>query len=450
MHHRIVSILRRFQKAPAQQLDRAEILDACRQVKHTWRSCLLDPVAIIHLFLNQILHGNTAINHLVRISGLSFTGSAYCQARSRLPLALFRELLRRVAEKLRPAVDDTETWHGHRVFVADGSGFSMPDTPELHEHFGQPSGQQPGCGFPVAHLLALFHVGTGMLMEVVTAPLCTHDMSGVAQIHPKLRKDDILLGDRGLCSFAHLALLLARGAHGVFRIHQRQIVDFTPHRVHARPSHKRGTKGLPHSRWVRGLGLTDHVVAWLKPKQPPEWMTAEQYASLPEQLIVRELRYRTGRAGFRVREVTLVTTLVDAELYPLEELAELYRRRWEVEGHLKALKTTMKMDVLRCETVAGVSKELLLFALVYNLVRLVMLEASRRQEVPVDRISFVDALRWLTEARPGAVLPKLVVNPDRADRVEPRVRKRRPKQYPLMKKPRSQLRKSLLEQRVAA
>jgi hypothetical protein len=148
--------------------------------------------------------------------------------------------------------------------------------------------------------------------------------------------------------------------------------------------------------------------------------------------------------------VTLVTTLVDAELYPLVELAELYRKRWEVEGHLKALKTTMKMEVLRCETVAGVSKELLMFALVYNLVRLVMLEASRRQGAPVDRISFVDALRWLTEARPGAALPKLVVNPDRADRVEPRMRKRRPKPYPLMTKPRSELRKALLKQKVAA
>jgi hypothetical protein len=450
MHHRIVSILRRLKNAPARQLDRPEIVDACRHVKHTWRTCLLDPVAIIHLFLHQILHGNTAINHLVRISGLSFTGSAYCQARSRLPLAVFRELLRRVADRIRPEVDDSGKWHGHRVFVADGSSFSMPDVPELQEHFGQPGIQRPGCGFPVAHLLALFHVGTGMLMEVLTAPLCTHDMSGVARLHPQLRAGDVLLGDRGFSSFAHLALLAARGVHGVFRIHQRQIVDFTPHRAHARPGQKKAPKGLPRSRWLRGLGLTDQVVALLKPAERPEWMTAEQYASLPEELVVRELRYRTGRAGFRVREVTLVTTLVDAELYPLEELAGLYRRRWEVEGNLKNLKTTMKMDILRCETVAGVSKELLMFALVYNLVRLVMLEASRRQGVAVDRISFVDALRWLSEARPGVALPKLVVNPDRADRVEPRVRKRRPKPYPLMTKPRSELRKALLEQKVAA
>jgi hypothetical protein len=450
MHHRIVSILRRFQKAPAQQLNRPEIVDACRQVNHTWRQCLLDPVTLIHLFLTQILHGNTAINHLVRISGYGFTASAYCQARCRLPLVLFRELLRRVADRMRPAVDDSETWHGHRVFVTDGSSFSMPDTEELQKHFGQPSGQKAGCGFPVAHLLALFHVSTGMLIDAVAAPLYTHDMSGVAQVHSWLRKNDILMGDRGLCSFAHLALLLGRGAHGVFRMHQRQIVDFTPGRPHAQPGHKKGVKGLPHSRWVRGLGLTDQVVAWLKPEQRPEWMTAAQYALLPAELLVRELRYRIGRAGFRVREVTLVTTLLDAELYPLEELAELYRRRWEVEGHLRELKTTMKMDVLRCETVAGVNKELLMFALVYNLVRLVMLEASRRQGVPVERISFIDALRWLAEARPGAALPKLVVNPDRANRVEPRVRKRRPKQYPLMTKPRSELQKSLLAKGVAA
>jgi hypothetical protein len=363
---------------------------------------------------------------------------------------LFRELLRRVVKRLAPDIDDTGTWHGHRVFVTDGSSFSMPDVPELQEHFGQPSNQQPGCGFPVAHLLALFHVGTGMLIEVLTAPLCTHDMSGVARIHPQLRKDDVLLGDRGFCSFAHLALLLAREAHGVFRIHQRQIVDFTPHREHARPGDKKAVSGRPRSRWLRGLGLTDQIVAWLKPKERPEWMTAEQYASLPKELIVRELRYRVGKAGFRVREVTLVTTLLDAELYPLEELAELYRKRWEAEVNLKHRKTTMKLDVLRCETVAGVSKELMMFALVYNLVRIVMLEASRRQGVPVDRISFVDALRWLKEARPGEALPKLVVNPDRPGRVEPRVRKRRPKQYPLMTKPRSELRNALLEKKVAA
>src|SRR5436305_2626062 len=163
----------------------------------------------------------------------------------------------------------------------------------------------------------------------------------------QLRAGDVLLGDRGFCSFAHLALLAARGVHGVFRIHQRQIVDFTPHRAHVRPGRKKVPPGLPRSRWLRELGLRDQVVAWLKPEGRPDGMSAEQYASLPAELAVRELRYRTGRAGFRVRQVTLVTTLVDAEVYPLVELAELYRKRWEAETNLKHLKTTMKMDVLR-------------------------------------------------------------------------------------------------------
>jgi len=196
--------------------------------------------------------------------------------------------------------------------------------------------------------------------------------------------------------------------------------------------------------------VTDQVVAWLKPKTCPEWMTAQQYASLPEELLIRELRYTIGGSGFRVREVTLATTLLDAQLYTSADLAELYRGRWQVETNLKHLKTTMKMDVLHCETVAGVSKELLMFALTYNLVRLVMLEASGRQKVAVERISFIDALRWLAEARAGASMAKLVVNPDRPGRAEPRVRKRRPKSYPLMTKPRSELRAKLLKEKKAA
>ena len=450
MHRRIVAILRRLKQDPARDLDRAAILDLCRQIGHVWRCSLLDPVATVHLFLLQILHGNTAINHLPRLSGLGFSASAYCQARVRLPLKLFETLLTRIADRLRPRVDDHGRWLGHRVLHVDGSGVSMPDTPELRAHFGQPSNQAPGCGFPVAHLLAVFHAGTGMILDVLIGPLCTHDMAGVARLHPRLDADDVLVGDRGFCSFAHLALLLGRGIHGVFRIHQRQIVDFTPGRPHARPGGKGGTTGLPRSRWLRRLGETDQVVAWFKPRDRPDWMSAEQYAALPDEVELRELRYRIDRPGFRVREVTLVTSLLDAQSYPVGALAELYRGRWEVEVDLRHLKTTMKMDVLRCETVAGVSKELLMYALAYNLVRLVMREASRRQGVGVDRISFVDALRWLASAWPGESLPTLVVNPDRRDRVEPRVRKRRPKQYPLMKKPRAELRNSLLEQRVAS
>jgi Transposase DDE domain len=178
-------------------------------------------------------------------------------------------------------------------------------------------------------------------------------------------------------------------------------------------------------------------------------MTQEKFAALPESLIVREIRYRVGRAGFRTETVTLVTTLLDAEIYPVAALAELYGVRWRVEQNLRHLKQTMKMDVLKCTTVDGILKELTVFAIVYNLVRVVMMEAANRQGVDVERISFIDALRWLCEMT-TADLPELVVNPARPGRYEPRVRKRRPKEYPLMKKPRSELRKQLIGQRDAA
>ena len=179
-------------------------------------------------------------------------------------------------------------------------------------------------------------------------------------------------------------------------------------------------------------------------------MTAQEYAALPERQVVRELRYPVGQPGFRTRWVTLVTTLLDAELYPLLALASLYRLRWQVEQHLKELKTTLHMEMLRCKTVEGVLKELHIFALVYNLARVVLSAASRRQGQPIGRLSFVDAVRWLRSAKAGERLAKLVVNPDRPDRVEPRVLKRRPKEYDRMTLPRAELRRRLLTGGVAA
>ena len=148
--------------------------------------------------------------------------------------------------------------------------------------------------------------------------------------------------------------------------------------------------------------------------------------------------------------MTLVTTLLDPVRYPKEKLAEAYGLRWTIETAFRHLKTTMKMDVLRCQTVRGVEKELTMFLLVYNLVRMTVLQAARRQGVPPERISFIDALRWLATAQPGDELPDLVINPLRPGRIEPRVRKRRPKVFPLMNKPRATLRQALLAQALGA
>ncbi len=441
MPPRIIPVLDRLRQDIASGLSTETIEDACRQANHSWRKRILDPVTTIYLFLLQVLHGNTACRHVVHFGGWSFSDSAYCQARKRLPLAVFHALLEATAAAFRSATSDSSRWLGHRVWLVDGSSFSMPDEPELQRHFGQPGGQRKGCGFPVAKWLAMFDLSTGMLLRSATAPLRTHEMSQSAAISRELEPGDIVLGDRGFCSYAHLALLTQRELHAVFRIHQRQIVDFT----RGRPGARSGTKdvpGLPRSRWVLSQGRSDQIVVWFKPKSKPSWMSKEEYGSLPEEIPVRELRYRVTAKGYRVHEITLVTTLLDAAIYPASGLAELYYRRWQVEINFKHIKITMRMDVLRCETVDGILKELAMFALAYNLVRSVMVESARLQGVDPDRISLVDTVRWLIGVE-GDDESVLVVNPSRRGRVEPRVVKRRPKQYMRMTKPRADLRKEL-------
>lgn len=447
----IVEAIGRIKAEVGQWLEPETIRKICQTLGYTWRERVLDPVTTIHLFLLQILHGNTACNHVPRLGGVSCTGEAYGQARARLPLALLQQLLTQVTGTLKEVLLGDGLWHGHRTFLVDGSSASMSDTPELQKEFGQPAEQAKGCGFPVMHLLAMFHAATGFLLRVSSAPLRTHDMSRIGQLHPELAQGDVLVGDRAFCSFAHLALLLARKVHGLFRVHQKQIVDFHCHRRHAtKRSRKQGEKDLPSSRWLKRLGKQDQIVEYVKPAKRPLWMTDEQYAALPEAITVRELRFTIAMKGRRTRVITLATTLLDPEQYPAADLAELYGQRWQIETNFRHLKQTLKMDVLHCHTVDGVQKELTMYALVYNLVRLVMLDAARRQGVEVARISFIDAVRWLATVGVHEAALQLVVNPERPNRIEPRVRKRRPKEYPLMQKPRDELRKALLHKNPAA
>ena len=384
--------LRHIQRDIAHVLDARQIAVICRQAGYHFRRRILDPVTTIQLFIVQILNGNFAIARLQDFSNRVFSEAAYCRARQRLPLKVLQTLLQRVASAFRPTMDDCGRWHGHRTFHVDGSSFSMPDAPELQREFGQPGNQRPGCGFPVAHMLTLFHASTGFLLKVLAAPLRTHDMSQVAHLHPELEEGDIVIGDRGFCSYAHLAMLLARKLHGVFRAHQQLIIDFRPGRPCNGPGSGPYRRGLPGSYWLRRLGAGDQVVEYFKPKVRPVWLSRQEFASLPPSLTLRELRYRVEQCGSRTREVTLLTTLLDPHQYPAQDLAELYGQRWQIETNLRHLKRTMKMDVLHCETVDGVLKELTVYALVYNLVRTVMHAAAVRQEVPVERISFADAL----------------------------------------------------------
>lgn len=455
MHQRIIDTISRIRQDVGAHLSPTVIHQTCKAVGHVWRECVLTPSAIIHVFMLGVLHGNTALTNLRHLSRLDLTAQAFCEARKRLPLEVFRRLLRQIVPSLRDGQTPPTLWLGrHRTFGIDGSNFSMPDTPELQREFGQPGNQRPGCGFPVAHFLAMFDSATGFLMDILAFPLRTADFSKVARIHPGLRAGDVLVGDRGFCSFVHVAQLVGRGIHGVFRLHQRLSLAAAgahgPESTARAKGKKRRKSPRSLAKVLRQLGVNDLVFQWRRPVRRPDWMSDEEFAALPLTLECRILSYDVSRPGFRTKRIDLLTTLLDADLYPLAELAELYRRRWQVEVNFRHLKITMNMDVLHCKTVDGVLKELMTFAIVYNLVCVVMVEAAGRQGVDVDRISFIDALRWLVASRPGAILVKLIVNPSRPGRVEPRVKKRRPKQFDLMSEPRCVLRNRLLGQELAA
>jgi hypothetical protein len=439
----IFPVLARLRQDLAACLTPQAITAACRCERHSWRRRLLDPVNTIYLFLLQVLHGNTACRHVVHFGRWTFTANAYTQARKRLPLRVYHRLLEQVATASRQATAAASRWFGHRVWVVDGSSFSMSDTPALQAAFGQPGNQKPGCGFPVAKWLALFDVATGMLLRSSTAPLRSHEMARCSALSDGLQTGDVVLGDRGFCSYAHLAILLGRGLHAVFRVHQKQIVDFAPGRRQATGGRCSDAAALPRSRWVLAQGDADQVVEWSKPKRKPAWMTDEEFAALPATIRVRELRYRVDTPGYRVRDVTLVTTLLDGAAYPASELAGLYFRRWRVEVDFKHMKITMKMDVLHCKTVEGVLKELAMFALAYNLVRSAMAESARSRGVAPERVGLRDTIRWLLSPPGSGDITMLLVNPVRRERVEPRVVKRRPKQYYRLTKPRAELRKLL-------
>lgn len=359
----ITQVVKECQQDGTNQIAPEAIWTACRDAAYQWRERTLHPVTPIQLFLGQIRPGNTACTHLRHLPKRQGTASAYCQARMKLPLPVFQQLLRSVSHALQHASLAEGRWCGPRTFWVDGSSCSMPDTPVLQAHFGQSSTHLPGCGFPIAHLLALLHAGPGMVLQLLAAPLCTHALSEGASLHPALRPGDVLVADRGFCSYAHLALLIQAGGQAVFRIHQTHSVDFTPGRAHVE-LRKRGKrpKGQPRSRWVQQLGEHDQRVQWCKPLSRPQRMPAEQFALLPARLDVRALRYQVPRKGFRVRTIPLVPTLLDAVCYPGEALAQLYGARGGIETHCAHLQTPLGLDVLKCKTVDGVLKDLIVFA----------------------------------------------------------------------------------------
>ena len=420
----------------------------------TFRDRIFSPLATLWTFLSQVLSPDHSCREAVaRLIAFRVargqqpcgpeTGS-YCKARQRLPLKVVTDLARGRAQQRDEKTKDSSTWKGRTVEMVDGSTVSMPDTKANQAAFPQPSSQKSGLGFPLARLVAVISLATGAVRELALGPYqgkATGETELFRSLWDRFRAGDIILGDRYFASFFGIAPLRKRGVDGVFRMHQRRKYDF-----------RRGTR----------LGVEDHVVRWAKPSRP-EWMDEALYAQLPEELVIRELRVKVHRGGFRVEELVLVTTLLDSQEYTKEEVADLYLKRWNIELDLRSIKSVMQMDVLRCETPAMVEKEIWMHVLAYNLIRGLMVRAAEAHGKEPRSLSFKGALQALGSFREPLqwargrrrrllweTLLEVIASygvGDRPNRVEPRAIKRRPKKQKLLTEPRQQARERLLKKR---
>lgn len=388
------------------------------------------------LFLFQALTPKTSLreacHHLRSLLELSstklitLTTGAFSKARGRFPSTLLYQALHHTVKAACARAPQLALLQGRDIRVIDATSFGLADTSRNQRRFPQPSTQAKGCGFPIMKVLALFCLRSGVALNFVTAKQTVHDTRLAQKPWRHLRWGDVLLGDRAFGDFVTLALLPLRGVDVVARLHQGRTPDF-------RKAHKR-------------LGRNDALFVWTKPPKPPVWIGAGLWRKVPDSITIRVVRSQIERHGFRTRLVSIATTLLDPEKYPASEIAAVYLRRWRIELSFRDIKTTMEMEHLRARSPEIAIKELLAGLIAYNLVRLTMIEATRRHGADLDRLSFkgtVDGLRQycprMARARSATALNRLRralfravakdAVPLRAGRQEPRAVKRRPKPF---------------------
>jgi hypothetical protein len=433
-------------------IDRQLVEEALKEENLRFRVRIYTPLITLWTFMTQVLEADHSCRKAVRSltaflvsegqPAICADTSNYCKARKRLPLSFIVRLVRKLGELLDRKASAEWLWNGREVHMVDGSSASMPDTPANQRAFPQPAGQKPGVGFPLARFVAIISLATGAVRDLAIGPCKgkrTGETSLLRSLLRRIKAGAILLGDRSFASYFGIAELLKQQIDGVFRMHQRRKIDF-----------RRG----------RCRGVTDHLVRWTKPDRP-EWMDEATYALMPEEIWVRELRYRIVEAGYRVHEIVLVTTLLDPIVYTKEDLAELYLKRWNIELDLRSIKIVMQMDVLRCKSPDMVEKEIWVHMLVYNVVRGFIVTAAAENGAAPRELSFKGTLQAITAFRDTlrtgdpkrrsklwqAMLAAIAYDRvgDRPGRVEPRAKKRRPKQYDLLNYPRVEVRKRLLD-----
>jgi len=425
-----------------------DAIDVC------WKDRVYSPLVTLWVFLSQVISADhscrAAVARLIAhrlsqgLEACSPRTGAYCQARGRLPERFFSVVTCLVGRALESRIDPKWLWKGRRVYMFDGSTVTMPDTPENQQAYPQVYNQKPGLGFPIARIGVITSLSCG---AIVNLGFCRYAGKGqgetslLRRLWDVLCPGDLLLGDRLMANWPGIAMLMQRGVDVVSRLDEaKRTADFR--------------KG-----WRLGKG--DHIVHWRK----PAWIRSvdrQTYHSLPDYLVIRETRIRTEVRGFRTRTFVVVTTLLDPEETTREDLALLYRARWNNELDLRSIKSTMQMDVLRCKTPELVRKEVWTHILAYNLIRTVMAQAALRHDVQPRTISFKGAMQTLEAFQPliafqghrGACyrnhlyqhLLDAVANhrvADRPDRFEPRQKKRRHRKVEWMTKPRWELKRQM-------
>jgi hypothetical protein len=374
---------------------------------------------------------------------------AYCRARAKIPHRVVQRLTQQVAAGCEAQVPDEWRWHSRPVKLIDGTTVSLADTPENQAAYPQSTAQSPGLGFPILRAVALVSLATGMITAAAMGPYAgkeTGETALLRSLFDDLAPGDVLLGDRYYCGWFMLALLQVLGVDFVVRLHHLRRADF---RTGAR------------------LGKGDHLVAWHKPTRPA-WLDPETYDALPEYLVIREVRVPVDVPGFRTQSLVVVTSLFDETEIPRDDIAALYRRRWLVELHLRAIKTTLHLDVLRCKTPEMVHQELWAGFLAYNLIRQSILQSALDSDEHPERLSFTATMQFLasnwlvaalTPPPPNAAKDPLIAlrlthgssHPvgNRPNRIEPRALKRRPKPHKLLNTPRAEARAKLVAKRAA-
>lgn len=410
-----------------------QLLDKVESFLPEHRERLFPPTETLAIFLSQALSADRSCQRAVNESAVKrLTGGltvcstrtgGYCRARERLPLSMLCGLTHDVGQTLAATAPKGWHWRGHPVRLVDGTTVAMPDTQTNQRVYPQPRSQRPGLGFPLARIVSLICLGSGAILDAALSACSGEGSDEQALLRgllDKLSTGDLLLGDAYYASYFLLCALRERGIEAVFEQHgaRRRSTDF-----------RRG----------RRLGVRDHLIELRKPKQKPEWMTPEQYDAAPEALTVREL----ATAG-----KILVTTLLCSKQTPKDVLKALYRERWHIELDLRHIKTTLGMEMLSCKSASMVQKEIWVYLLAYNLIRLLMAQAAVLNARGPRTLSFKHTLQlWIAwnqhagyehDSTRGGLFVLIAQQRvgHRPGRSEPRAVKRRPKPFPLLMQPR--------------